>query len=385
MTGQDGAAIPGVTVTAASPSLQGVRSVVTTSVGDYIIPFLPPGEYTLTFELQGFQTAEQKTLVTAAGTVTLDAKLQVAGVAEAVTVTGSVADAFSAGVSAATTFKQELIDDLPLNRGIEATTALDARACCAPDRATPGVPEISISGGISSENLVLVNGVVAQDNVRRSALPVYIEDSLQETTITTSGVSAEFGRFSGGVVNAITKSGGNRFSGTFRTNLANDNWRALTPFPGDTTSDTIVPVYEYTARRAGAARPPLVLHRRPLPERDGDRSAVPPGADALRAHDAAAPVRRQGHVQPVQGAQPAGRVPEQLLARRERELPRQRARSRQPHRSRGSREHLVVQLQRRAAAQTCSSRRSTRSTTRRSSAPARSSPTSSTARWSPIA
>ena len=124
VTGQDGAAIPGVTVTAASPNLQGVRSVTTTAVGDYIIPFLPPGEYTLTFELQGFKSAEQKTLVTAAGTVTLDAKLQIAGVAEAVTVTGSVADAFSAGVSAATTFKQALIDDLPLNRGIEATTAL---------------------------------------------------------------------------------------------------------------------------------------------------------------------------------------------------------------------------------------------------------------------
>jgi hypothetical protein len=245
VTGQDGAAMPGVTVTAASPNLQGVRSVVTTHVGDYIIPFLPPGEYSLTFELHGFQTAEQKTLVTAAGTVTLDAKLQVAGVAEAVTVTGSVADAFSSGVSAATTFKQRLIEDLPLNRGIEATTALTP-GVLRTGPSTSGVPELSISGGISSENLVLVNGVVAQDNVRRSAVPVYIEDALQETTITTSGVSAEFGRFSGGVINAITKSGGNSFSGTYRMNLANDNWRALTPFPGDTTSDTIVPISEYT-------------------------------------------------------------------------------------------------------------------------------------------
>jgi outer membrane receptor protein involved in Fe transport len=246
VTGQDGAVLPGVTVTAASPNLQGVRSVTTSAVGDYIIPFLPPGRYTLTFELQGFKSAEQETLVTAAGTVTLDAKLQIAGVAESVIVTGSVADAFSAGVSAATTFKQALIEDLPLNRGIEATTALTPGVLrTGPSNA--GVPELSISGGISSENLVLVNGVVAQDNVRRSAVPVYIEDSLQETTVTTSGVSAEFGRFSGGVVNAITKSGGNRFSGTFRANLLNDNWRALTPFPGDTTSDEIVPVYEYTA------------------------------------------------------------------------------------------------------------------------------------------
>ncbi len=91
-----------------------------------------------------------------------------------------------------------------------------------------------------------MNGVVAQDNVRRTSLPVYIEDALQETTVSTSGVSAEFGRFAGGVVNAITKSGGNAFSGTFRTSLANDNWRAVSPFPGETKADVVVPTYEYT-------------------------------------------------------------------------------------------------------------------------------------------
>ena len=97
VTGQDGAALPGVTVTATSPSLQGPRAVITNEVGDYIIPFLPPGEYTLTFELQGFQRASQKTLVTAAATVPLDAKLQIGGVTEAVTVTGSVTEALHLG------------------------------------------------------------------------------------------------------------------------------------------------------------------------------------------------------------------------------------------------------------------------------------------------
>ena len=245
VTDQNSAAVPGVTVSATSPNLQGTRSVVTNQTGDYIMPFLPPGEYEVTYTLTGFQTARQTTLVTAAGTVTLDAKLRVAGVAEVVTVTGSVADAITPGVTASTTMKQDLVNELPLNRGLDATTALVAGVLrTGPSNA--GVPALAISGAVTTENLVLVNGVVAQDNVRRSSLNVYIEDSLQESTVSTSGVSAEFGRFVGGVVNAITRSGGNKFSGTYRTTLNNDNWRNVTPFTGETKANVTVPVQEYT-------------------------------------------------------------------------------------------------------------------------------------------
>jgi outer membrane receptor protein involved in Fe transport len=247
VVGQDGLAIPGVTVTATSPHLQGSRTVVTTDTGDYIIPFLPPGEYALAFELSGFKRATQTTLVTAAGTVTIDVKLQIEGVTEAVTVTGSVVDAIAPGVTAATTYKQDLVNELPLNRGLDATIALTPGTLrTGPSSSTTGNQQIAISGGITSENLILVNGVVAQDNVRRTSLPIFIEDSLQETTVSTAGVSAEFGRFAGGVVNAITKSGGNSFNGTFRTGLTNDNWRAVTPFPNETKADVVVPTYEYT-------------------------------------------------------------------------------------------------------------------------------------------
>ena len=247
VTGQDGAALPGVTVTATSPSLQGPRAVVTNDVGDYIIPFLPPGDYTLTFAMQGFESASQKTLVTAAATVPLDAKLQVGGVAEAVTVTGSITEAFTSGVTAATTMKQQLVNELPLNRGLDQTIALTPGTLrTGPTNSNTGNQYIAISGAITSENLILVNGVVSQDNVRRSSLPLFIEDALQETTISTAGVSAEFGRFSGGIVNAITKSGGNSFSGSFRTTFNNDTWRAITPLAGDKTIDSLVPTYEYT-------------------------------------------------------------------------------------------------------------------------------------------
>jgi hypothetical protein len=57
-----------------------------------------------------------------------------------------------------------------------------------------------------------------------------VEDAIQETSVLTSGISAEYGRFSGGVVNAITKSGGNTFSGSGRVNFVNPSWTTQTPF-----------------------------------------------------------------------------------------------------------------------------------------------------------
>src|SRR5262249_22765900 len=69
------------------------------------------------------------------------------------------------------------------------------------------------------------------------------------TQVLTSGISAEYGRFSGGVVNAITKSGGNKFSGSFRVNFSNPTWSAITPFEEehDTTRTSVLnDTYEAT-------------------------------------------------------------------------------------------------------------------------------------------
>ena len=89
------------------------------------------------------------------------------------------------------------------------------------------------------------------ENLRGQAHNLYIEDAVQETTVATAGISAEYGRFSGGVVNVITKSGGNRFSGSFRDSLNNDDWRAKVngnddhPFTTDTKVDRVISQYEY--------------------------------------------------------------------------------------------------------------------------------------------
>jgi len=66
--------------------------------------------------------------------------------------------------------------------------------------------------------------VTLNENIRGQAFDLFIEDAIQETTTAASGVSAEYGRFTGGVVNAITKSGGNQFSGSLRTSFDNESW-----------------------------------------------------------------------------------------------------------------------------------------------------------------
>ena len=114
----------------------------------------------------------------------------------------------------------------------------------------------AISGASSYDSLFMVNGVTVNENIRGQAVNLYIEDAVQETSVASAGVSAEFGRFGGGVVNVITKSGGNTFSGSFRDSLADDNWRTLTPYeenalaaaPGskDPRIPKVVPQDQYT-------------------------------------------------------------------------------------------------------------------------------------------
>jgi hypothetical protein len=102
----------------------------------------------------------------------------------------------------------------------------------------------------------MINGAPATENLRGQPYDMYIEDAVQETTVASSGISAEYGRFTGGVINVVTKSGGNTFKGSFRDTLQNDKWRAYTPFEkiglgngsikSEPRVDTTVPTYEYT-------------------------------------------------------------------------------------------------------------------------------------------
>src|SRR5947208_7760208 len=83
------AVLPGVTVTVASPNLMGVQTAVTDGSGNYRFPALPPGTYTVTFELPGFNTLKRENLLISMGfTATINVELAVASLQETVTVTG---------------------------------------------------------------------------------------------------------------------------------------------------------------------------------------------------------------------------------------------------------------------------------------------------------
>lgn len=240
-----GLALPGVTVNVTSPNLQGVRTVVTEANGDYIVAQLPPGTYTIAFELAGFETLTKTASVAPTQMVPVDVTMGVAGLKETVEVVGTTADVLTKTAQVATDFKQELIAALPTTRDLNASMLM------APAVSASGPSgQFTIAGSMSYDNLYMVNGVNVNENLRGQANILFIEDAIQETTVSTSGISAEFGRFGGGVVNVITKSGGNLFTGTFRDTLYNDNWRALTPYEVDhnaTKVNKVVPTYEYTA------------------------------------------------------------------------------------------------------------------------------------------
>lgn len=240
VTDPQGRSIGAVVVTVQSPSLQGLQTTTTTANGDYTIRLLPPGVYTILFEGPGFAPRSEQRTVAATESVTMDVTLQPAGISEELTVVAAT-PMFTNTVESATNFQQRQIELLPTSR-----TQLSAVALAPAVHATGPGNEYSMNGSMSFENLYMVNGVQIQDNVRGDPFSLFIEDAIQETTVTTSGISAEYGRFSGGIVNTITKSGGNTFSGSFRTSFSNDNWRSVTPF-GEPKLDDLVPSYEYTA------------------------------------------------------------------------------------------------------------------------------------------
>src|ERR1051325_7969050 len=85
----DGKPLPGVTVTVSSPALLGTRDTVTVANGDYFFAGLPPGNYSVTFELEGMQTVTHKAALKLAETSRVDADLKVSKVAESITVTAT--------------------------------------------------------------------------------------------------------------------------------------------------------------------------------------------------------------------------------------------------------------------------------------------------------
>jgi hypothetical protein len=182
--------------------------------------------------------------VTAGGLATLDLTLALAGITEAVTVTAAPPPALATPRTSQTYTKEE-IDRLPVGR-----RPLDIGEL-APSVTTNvhNANGLVLAGSFGYDNVFMVDGVDINDNLFGIPNNLFIEDAVEETTVLTHGIPAEYGRFSGGVVNIVTRSGGNVFSGSFREGLSNPKWIGQTPLEkaaGITHADVLSKTHEGT-------------------------------------------------------------------------------------------------------------------------------------------
>lgn len=240
----DRMALPGASITVSSPSLQGQRTTVTDVNGVYSLPGLPPGPYAVTIAMDGMSTVERRADVPLGGAVVLDQQLTIAPVSEHVEVRGH-APAPVTSPAGAVNVRSDTINRLPIGR----TPFLVAELTPGLTDNTPSSAQVTMSGAFAYDNVFLMNGVDVNDNVLGQANNLFIEEAIEEVQVLTSGISAEYGRFSGGVINMITKSGGNRYGGGLRLNLTNPSWSQETPFEqsrGTSRAGKLSPTYEAT-------------------------------------------------------------------------------------------------------------------------------------------
>ena len=214
----DRVALQGVRVTAASVALQGERTAATDVNGVYYLRVLPAGTYAVGFVLSDFQPSTRDNVMVNVGGITeINATMSLAARTETVTVTAE-APSLTSAVTTSQTYGKREIDALLVERR-PADIAELAPGVSSPLTATAG--QFVIGGAFGFDNVFMINGVDVNDNILGTANNLFIEDAIQEVAVLTHGISSEYGWFSGGVVNVVTRSGSNTFSGSFRQNLSN--------------------------------------------------------------------------------------------------------------------------------------------------------------------
>ena len=193
--------------------------------------------------------------------------------------------------------RQDEVEKLAIGR----TPALVAEFAPGLTNNTPNANQVTIGGAFAFDNVFMLDGVDINDNLIGNPDNLFIEDAVEETQVLTSGLPAEYGRFSGGVVNAVTRRGGNIFSGSVRTNLSNPAWTEETPFEkanNQTRLDKMDQYYEgvfggpiqrdklwfFFAGRSQTSTTDLTLAQTARAVR-ADRRSAPVGAQAHRHAD----------------------------------------------------------------------------------------------------
>ena len=222
-----GAVLPGVTVEAASPALiERVRSAVTDGTGQFRIELLPPGTYTVTFTLPGFNTVKREGLALSGSfTATVEADMRVGAIEETITVTGEtpLVDVQSQGRQRV--IDRELIDTLPTGRTPFAMTALipgvsvsAANQDVGGATLLSGAVQMQVHGSTGNSTMIMENGLstAALVGAWGSQLAFNMAAS-QEVAVDYSGAGADQNA-AGVKMNVIPREGGNTYNGTLFMN-----------------------------------------------------------------------------------------------------------------------------------------------------------------------
>jgi len=227
---RQGNPIADATVEISGHALLQKRVLRTNEHGDYRAPLLPPGSgYSIVVRKSGFITSAANNVQVGLGqTVNNNFSLRTIGTSEVtVEIVGNSVIQDKTVVQTQQTTDSTKLEQLPItNRGLEAISQL------APGVSTNGSGYVSIRGGMALETKFLLNGTDISDNLRGqwNTRNYYVDDAIAETQVIVSPVSVRYGGTSAGLVNAITKTGGNEFSGSIRLDMNSPAWAGNRPY-----------------------------------------------------------------------------------------------------------------------------------------------------------
>ncbi len=229
VTDSSGSKMPGVDVVITNVGTGIATSTVTKSEGTFVVPNLQPGNYDVSASAKGFSTLVRKGITLTVGQeLILNLSLQVGSVNETVTVTAEAPTVNLANATISGVIEQRTVQELPLNGrswtdlailqpGVHASQ--NQPPINAGDRVKRGLGlELTISGARPQQNNYLLDGVNINDYANAGPGSVLGgnlgTDAVAEFSVLTTNYSAEYGRTSGGVITATTKSGTNQFHGS---------------------------------------------------------------------------------------------------------------------------------------------------------------------------